>query len=193
MSKGHHGSGPKTVKAPDPEMKNIEQSNALSTQKSRNGLLSTMLGAKVNDDTLQRGNAFAFTGKEYATRRDEYLATVAKPKKGSAWEGAKTAAKIAAGSGLIGGAIGKNSASRILGNTLGFGVVGGLIGYHNKKKAIDKAYNDAMNAYNAGLDSATNDEFAREEKTYDPNNVQNTRKKNKSTATSDLLGESDGK
>ena len=78
MSKGHGGGGPAIVRAPDPEMKTIEQSNALSAQKRRQGLLSTLLGAKEITEE-DKGNATALTGKEYLNSRDEYLNTTKKP------------------------------------------------------------------------------------------------------------------
>lgn len=78
MSKGHGGGGPAIVKAPDPEMKTIEQSNALSAQKRRQGLLSTLLGSKPIEEE-DKGNATALTGKEYLDSRDEYIQTTRKP------------------------------------------------------------------------------------------------------------------
>lgn len=78
MSKGHGGGGPAIVKAPDPEMKTIEQSNALSAQKRRQGLLSTLLGSKEIEEE-DKGNATALTGKEFLSAKDEFLSTTQKP------------------------------------------------------------------------------------------------------------------
>lgn len=78
MSKGHGGGGPAIVRAPDPEMKTIEQSNALSAQKRRQGLLSTLLGSREVEEE-DKGNATALTGKEYLNSRDEYIQTTRKP------------------------------------------------------------------------------------------------------------------
>lgn len=193
MSKGHHGSGPKVVKAPDPEMKNIEQSNALATQKQKQGLLSTLMGMREVQQPEDHTNAFAFTGNEYANKRDEYIATVAKPKRGNAWEGAKTAAKIVSGTGAVGGALGSSSVAKILTNAVGLGAVAGAVKYFDNKRKIDKAYHKAKKAYNAGLEEATNGIFERETNSpKDVNNVQGSRKKSKSTATSDLLGDTNG-
>lgn len=64
MSKHH--SKPKLVKAPDPEMKNIEQSNALASYKSKSGYLSSVLG-NVPEEKEGRTNAYAFTGNEHTS------------------------------------------------------------------------------------------------------------------------------
>lgn len=79
MSRGHGGGGgPAIVKAPDPEMKTVEQSNALSAQKRRQGLLSTLLGSKQIEEE-DKGNATAITGKEFLSAKDEFLSTTQKP------------------------------------------------------------------------------------------------------------------
>lgn len=70
MSK-HKSKGPKVVAAPDPEMKTIEQSNALSDIKNRSGMLSTLLGSTVATKAPQ-GNAYGFTGKEGTNSVEDY-------------------------------------------------------------------------------------------------------------------------
>ena len=70
MSK-HKSKGPKVIAAPDPEMKTIEQSNALSDIKNRRGMLSTLLGAAEVVKGPQ-SNAYGFTGKEAVNAAEEY-------------------------------------------------------------------------------------------------------------------------
>lgn len=65
MSK-HHSHAPAVVKAPDPEMKNIEQSNALASYKSKSGYLSSVLGIGPTEKE-GRTNAYAFTGNEHTS------------------------------------------------------------------------------------------------------------------------------
>lgn len=181
MSKGHGGGGPAIVKAPDPEMKTIEQSNALSAQKRRQGLLSTLLGAKQIEEE-DKGNATAITGKEYLSARDEYLKTVAKPVMGQGWKGQSTAAKILAGAGAVASLTTGGALSKLLGGGLIGGAIGSLFGSNSKKKAEEAAYNQAMNAYNEGLNAASGPQQGNIEK-------YNKGKKKGSTSTSSVLGE----
>lgn len=70
MSK-HKSKGPKVIAAPDPEMKTIEQSNALSDIKNRRGMLSTLLGV-ADVAKGPQSNAYGFTGKEGTNAAEEF-------------------------------------------------------------------------------------------------------------------------
>ena len=162
MSKGH-SHGPKVVKAPDPEMKNIEQSNALATQKQKQGLLSTLMGMREVQQPEERTNAFAFTGDEYANGRLEFLAKNRMKSKKDPF-------------GLI-NASRKNEMAEE-------GITDSASGV-NKYRSRSNFMNDLEKATNGIKERITDIK-------KDVNNIQGTRKKSKSTATSDLLGDTNG-